>query len=138
MFLPVKVLVAFHVSMVLVMRTALWRLKQPSLQAGSHQRLDWCVRKAGTHLNPVLGKDGQRTFADAPYNHKLHSQASQPAWKNSRLVLGRRERLVPQGGLGVGVHFNNRKLPAAAEMWIQAAALNGYGNLHSRLLRSLV
>ena len=118
MFMPVMVLVAFPVSVVLVMRAALGRLKQPSLQASSHQRLYRRVRKAGTHLNPVLGKNGQRTLADASHNDNLHSQASQPARKYTGLVLGGHERFVPQGGLGIGVHFDNRKLSAAAEVGV--------------------
>ena len=78
----------------------------------------------------MLGKDGQGALTDAADDDQSDAQALQPARKHSRLVLGRGQRLGAQDGLGIGIHLNNRKLAAAAEMRIQAAVFSGNSNSH--------
>ena len=122
----------FVVMMVLPVVRAPFRLAgQLAVQVGRNQCFDRLIRNPGHDLDAMLGKDGQGALADAADNDQFDAQALQPARKCSGDMFGRRQSLGAQEGLGVGIHLNNRKLAAAAEMRIKPAVFNRNSNLHN-------
>ena len=79
----------------------------------------------------MLDKNVEGAAADTADDDHFNPQLTEPARKRSRLMLRRRQSFSAQGGFGVGVHFNDRKLAAAAEMRIQATVLNRNSNFHN-------
>lgn len=116
LFMTMVMMVAMSVFVVIVVRAAFRRLDQPSLQVGSHQNFHRRVRLPGQHLDTVLGENGQRPLANAADDDHLNVLFAQPARECAGLVVGRRQSLRSENGLGVLVHLDQRKVPAAAEM----------------------
>jgi hypothetical protein len=116
LFMTMVMMVAMSVSVVIVVRAAFRRLDQPSLQVGGRQDFYRRVRLPGQHLDTVLGKNGQRAMANAAGDDHLNVLFAQPSRECTGLVLGRRQSLRSENGLGVLVHVDQRKVPAAAEM----------------------
>jgi hypothetical protein len=119
------------VAMMVVMHTTFRRLREAAFQAGGHKSFHRRVGLPGAHLDAMLGKKGESTLADATDDHHFDPQLTEPARERPRLVLGCGQRLSAQGGFGVRVHLNDRKLAAAAEMRVKPAVLNGNSNFHN-------
>ena len=116
LFMTMVMMVAMSVFVVIVVRAAFRRLDQPSLQVGGRQDFHRRVRLPGQHLDTVLGKNGQRALANAADDDHLNVLFAQPSRECTGLVLGRRQSLRSENGLGVLVHLDQRKVSAAAEM----------------------
>lgn len=84
----------------------------------------------GHHVDALLGEENQRPLADAPRDDNLNPEAVEPARKRARLMLGRGQRFGTHDDLGVGVHFDDGELAAAAKMRIEAVVFDGNGNFH--------
>ena len=131
--------VAFVRSMTMVaalvmVRAPFWFAGQPPVQVGLHQRFDRPIGVPGQNVNAMLGKYGERALANAAHYDDLNSLALQPSGKRAGLVFGRRQRLGAEGRLGRGIHFDQSKMAAAAEMRIQTTVFNRNSNLHNLLI----
>ena len=124
--MPVPVLVPM-----LVMRAAFRLPAQLAIQVGRNQRFDRLVGNPGYDVDAMPGKDGQGALADAANDDQFDAQALQPAGKRTGDMFRRGQRFGAQGGFGGWIHLDHRKVPAAAEMRIQAAVFNRNSNFHS-------
>lgn len=104
------------VAVMLGMRAPLGGLDQPSFKVGDHQRFHRCVRLSSPHLNAVLGKNGQRPLANAAGDDHLNVLFAQPSRERPGLVLGGGQNFGAQDGFCALIHFDQREVPAAAEM----------------------
>lgn len=115
----------------LVVLAAFWCCGQAAGQISRHQLLDGLIGSTGYNVNALLAEHGKGALANAPGDNNSHPQTLQPAGKHPWLVLWSGQRFGAQGGLAIGIHLNDLKLAAAAEMRVKAALLNGNGNLHN-------
>ena len=129
--MAVALFVAMVVIMVVPVVSAPFRLPgQPTVQVGRDQRFHRLIGKPGHDVDALLGKERQSSLTDAPGDDEFNPLALEPAGKRTGDMFGRGQRLGAEGRLGLGVHFDQCKVAAAAEMRIQATVFNRNGNFH--------
>lgn len=103
---------------------------QSSVEERGHEFLHRRVAGSGPDGDSLPGEQIQGTLADAAGNDRLDALLTKPAWKQARLMVGRREHFCAQGQLGIGIDFDERELAAAAEVSVQSTVLERDGDFH--------
>jgi len=137
MMVAMAVMMTVFVVVVMAVLFAAARLTgQLTAQVSRDQDFHRSAGPAGAHRYTVLAKVGQRPPTNAASDNHLNTLFAQPARKRAGLVLGRGQHLRAQRDFLLGVHFDQRELLAAAEMFVQAAVFIGNSDLHkgSRIL----
>ena len=125
-----SVLMSMRMSVVTVVSAAFELRVQPAVQVRPNQIFDDLSRPTGQYANAILAEQGKRALADAADDQCSDAQPVKPPRERPWLVLGCRQRFGAHDCFGVWVHFNDRKLAAAAEMRVKATVLNWNSYLH--------
>lgn len=104
--------------------------REAALEESGHEFLHRRVAGSGPDGDSLPGEQIQGTLADAAGNDRLDALLTKPAWKQARLMVGRREHFRAQGHLGMGVDFDEREMAAPAEVSVQSTVLDRDGDFH--------
>ena len=129
------VMMTFVIVMMAVVFTAPWRRGQPAIQKGGGQFFHRRSRRSGADGDAVLCKNGQRPPPDAAGDHDLRALLAQPARKKSGRVRRRNHRALVENRSPSGIHLNEGKFPAAAEMFMKPAVGRGKSNRHVEIIQ---
>jgi hypothetical protein len=128
MAMTVTVVVMIVIVMMPVVVAAVGRGVQLIPEVVSHHCFDGCARRSRPNRNAVVREIGQCPMADASGDDHPDASLAQPSWERARLVFRRRGKLRAQHRFLSGIHFDERKLAAAAEVAVQASVVAGNGN----------
>ena len=117
---------------IVVMRATFGFIGQLAVQIGVGQFLNSGPGLAGADGDALLGKERQRPPPDATGDHHIRSLFVQPAREQTRRVRRGRDGSDVENLALYGVSLHERKLGAAAKMFMQAAFGCWNGNGHGQ------